>query len=77
LLVIATSRKDLNKTLLDMEALSIRLGALRPEDASALLRSLVPGLSGEHAAALAELCGFLPLPIRMVRFSRSGSCEMR
>src|SRR4051812_5688541 len=55
-LIIVTSRKDLSLDV-DMEALSIRLGALKPEHATHLLQSIVPRLTDDQASEIAKLCG--------------------
>ena len=56
---------DLNLDV-TMESISIRLGALKPEQAVKLLRSIVPTVGHKQAQEIAQLCGYLPLPIRII-----------
>ena len=49
-----------------MEAITIKLGALKPEHAIQLLETMVPKIDHKQAAEIAEMCGYLPLPIRMI-----------
>lgn len=46
--------------------LSVKLGAMKVEDAVKLVLSLLPHASLEEAHELARLCGNLPLPIRLI-----------
>jgi hypothetical protein len=49
-----------------MDAIAIRLGALKPEHAIQLLKTMVPKIPEKMAAEICEICGYLPLPIRMI-----------
>lgn len=64
-LVIVTSRKTLALDV-EMDNISIRLSSLKPEHAIQLLRSIVPKLTVKQAEEISSLCGYLPLPIRII-----------
>lgn len=57
--------KDLGLDV-DTDVLSVRLGELQPNDAVLLLKELAPLINDEQAKVIAKLCGYLPLPIRIV-----------
>jgi hypothetical protein len=68
-LVIVTSRRDLPIEV-EMEGISIKLNALDENASVQLLRKIVasrgPKLTDETAKKLVKLCGYMPLPIRML-----------
>jgi hypothetical protein len=65
-LVLITSRKDLQLSG-EFEALEIKLGALGPTNAIKLLTSVSKSaIDPDDAAEIVKLCGYLPLPIRIV-----------
>lgn len=68
-LAIVTSRRDLPIEI-DLEGVSVRLSALSTNSAIKLLRSVVggrgPKFTDDTAHKLVQLCGCMPLPVRMV-----------
>lgn len=68
-LAIVTSRRDLPIEI-DLEGVSVRLSALETPAAIQLLRSVVAGrgpkFDDEMATNLVQLCGCMPLPVRML-----------
>jgi hypothetical protein len=69
LLVIVTSRRDLPIEV-ELEGISIKLSALDEVSSIKLLRSVMggrgPQFNDAMAAQLVKLCGYMPLPIRML-----------
>eukprot|EP01087_Luapelamoeba_hula_P014763 TRINITY_DN4374_c0_g1_i1.p1 TRINITY_DN4374_c0_g1~~TRINITY_DN4374_c0_g1_i1.p1 ORF type:complete len:393 (+),score=63.37 TRINITY_DN4374_c0_g1_i1:1621-2799(+) len=63
--VLVTSRKDLGLDVFLPNTLSLRLPALAPSDSLKLLRALNPSISMSAAQQIAELCGHLPLAIKI------------
>jgi hypothetical protein len=49
-----------------MDVLSIKLGSLTPQAAIQLLKTMVPTIPEKSAKEITELCGYMPLPIRMI-----------
>lgn len=68
-LAIVTSRRDLPIEI-DLEGVSVRLSALSVNSATKLLRSVVggrgPKFTDDTAHKLVQLCGCMPLPVRML-----------
>eukprot|EP01114_Cavostelium_apophysatum_P017618 TRINITY_DN5286_c0_g1_i1.p1 TRINITY_DN5286_c0_g1~~TRINITY_DN5286_c0_g1_i1.p1 ORF type:complete len:679 (-),score=119.66 TRINITY_DN5286_c0_g1_i1:38-2074(-) len=64
-LLLVTSRKDLELDV-ELDALRIRLSALKPESSAKLLTALVPQIDEKQAQDMAQLCGNMPLCLRVL-----------
>ncbi|GGP58289.1 AfsR/SARP family transcriptional regulator [Saccharothrix coeruleofusca] len=70
--VVITSRGELRSLAAFHGARSLRLEVLPAGDSAALLRVLLPGVGREERAELAELCGYLPLALRIAAANMAG-----